>query len=489
MNDTKINIFWNFLSNLLPLVVGIIFFPLLISEYGLEKFGLIGLIWAVLGYFGVFDLGLSRALTQLVAESTGNDTDPVDISKLIYTGFILIFILSLLGCLFLWISTPFIVSRILSVSLSLQNEVIDSFLWLCISIPFVIHSTAIRGVLEGKELFKFTSIIRMLLGTGTFVMPYLASFFSKSLIDVMISMFILRLIIWLFYIYAIKINNILVGDSFGFYFEWFTPLVRFGGWISLSNIIGPLMSYMDRFVISFLLGATAVSYYITSYEVITRFAVVPMAISSVLFPIFAREWKSLSETNAHRLMLGLQYTLLIITPPCLFASYLIPEILKYWTNQEISDNGSTAAIWLLMGVMVNCLAQLYYTLVQSTGRSDWTAKLHFLELFPYLIFLIIAIKYWGVTGAAVAWFIRALVDFFGLIYLSHKINYIFYFKTKNTIIILFFALISLSLSLFAFSFLIRILLLLLFSIFYFIILFRFLKSNGAFLLLNSYLNR
>lgn len=487
MNDTKKNIIWNLFSNALPLCSGIIFFPLIIKEYGLERFGLIGLIWAVLGYFGLFDLGLSRALTQLVAESKGKGTDPNDISKLIYTGFILTILLGILGGLFLWLFTPFIVNRILGVSLNLHSEVINSFLWLCISIPFVIHSTAIRGVLEGNEFFKITSIIRMLLGVGTFVMPYCASFYGKSLVYVMISMFILRFIIWVLYIYFIKITKILTKGSFGFYSYWMTPLVSFGGWISLSNIIGPFMTYMDRFAITFLMGATAVSYYIISYEMITKLAFVPMAICGVLFPIFAREWKNYPEKNAHRLMLGLQYTLLIITPPSLIIVYFIPEILNYWTNQEISDNGSMAAIWLSMGVMVNCLAQLYYTMVQGTGRSDWTAKLHFLELLPYILFLFIAIENWGVTGAAIAWFIRALVDLLGLIYLSNKINYIFYNKTKSTLIMSFIFLIFLSFSLFVNSFSIRIFLFSLFIFYYFIFLIKILKSNGAYFSLKKYL--
>lgn len=486
MNDIKKNISWNFLSNVFPLCIALIFLPLLIKEYGMERFGLIGLIWVVLGYFGLFDLGLSRALTQLVAASIGKKTSPVEISKLIHTGIILSILVGIIGGLMLYLFSSIIINHVLGISVYLNPEVVESFLWLCISIPFVVHSTAIRGVLEGIESFKITSIIRMLLGVGTFIMPYGASFFGNSIVNVMISMFILRFIIWSIYIFSFRLTNILVKGTFGFYYHWVYPLFRFGGWITFSNIIGPFMSYLDRFAISYILGTTAVTYYITTYEMITKISFVPMAICGVLFPIFAKEWFIYPEKNAHRLMLGLQYTILIIIPPCLVIVYFVPEILIFWTNQQISDNGSAAAKWLVMGVMVNCLAQLFYTLVQGTGRSDWTAKLHFFEFLPYIIFLYTAINYWGVTGAAIAWFIRAFIDLIGLIFLSHKINSLFYIKSIGILFISLLFLILLSFSLVVFSFENRLLIFIISIFIHLFFLIKILSKDKSYLMLFKY---
>src|SRR5713101_8834257 len=48
----------------LPLVAAIFTIPVLIRNLGDERFGLLTLIWAIVGYFGLFDFGLGRALTQ-----------------------------------------------------------------------------------------------------------------------------------------------------------------------------------------------------------------------------------------------------------------------------------------------------------------------------------------------------------------------------------------------------------------------------------------
>jgi O-antigen/teichoic acid export membrane protein len=43
------------------------------------------------------------------------------------------------------------------------------------------------------------------------------------------------------------------------------PLIRFGGWMTVANVINPIMVQMDRFLIGALLSTAAVAYYTTPY--------------------------------------------------------------------------------------------------------------------------------------------------------------------------------------------------------------------------------
>ena len=62
------NVFWNLLGTGAPLLVAIVAIPMLIEGMGTARFGVLTLAWMVVGYFSLFDLGLGRALTKLVAE-------------------------------------------------------------------------------------------------------------------------------------------------------------------------------------------------------------------------------------------------------------------------------------------------------------------------------------------------------------------------------------------------------------------------------------
>src|SRR5437773_8518685 len=65
------NTVWNLLGNGAPMLVAVFCIPILIKGLGTDRFGVLTLAWALIGYASLFDLGLGRALTQLVARKLG----------------------------------------------------------------------------------------------------------------------------------------------------------------------------------------------------------------------------------------------------------------------------------------------------------------------------------------------------------------------------------------------------------------------------------
>ena len=58
------NTIWNIVGQSLPLLLAVVAIPLLIRRLGVDRFGVLTLAWALVGYFGLFDLGLGRALDK-----------------------------------------------------------------------------------------------------------------------------------------------------------------------------------------------------------------------------------------------------------------------------------------------------------------------------------------------------------------------------------------------------------------------------------------
>src|SRR5512139_3103037 len=78
----------------LPLLVGLVTIPLIVRGFGVERFGVLTLAWAVIGYFSLFDMGIGRAITQSMAARLGS-ASARDVSRLVWTGLLLMFIFSL----------------------------------------------------------------------------------------------------------------------------------------------------------------------------------------------------------------------------------------------------------------------------------------------------------------------------------------------------------------------------------------------------------
>jgi len=62
------NVFYNVISQLIPLLVALMVLPVLIHGLGIRRYGVLSLSWTILGYFTVFDMGLGGATTKYVAE-------------------------------------------------------------------------------------------------------------------------------------------------------------------------------------------------------------------------------------------------------------------------------------------------------------------------------------------------------------------------------------------------------------------------------------
>jgi O-antigen/teichoic acid export membrane protein len=411
---------FNFLGQGLPLVVAIFCLPFLVRYLGAERFGVLALAWVVIGYFSLFDLGVGRALTKVVAEKLGEQKDE-EVPPLVMNGLFIMLCLGLVAALFGVLIFPWIARNALKLPSYLEVETVESFYLLAFTLPFVILSSGLRGVLEAHFRFGAVNVIRGISGAFTFAGPLLALKFSDSLVTIVATLSVGRIVTclvhWQLCVTTVSISR----GNFSFDKPLMRALLKFGGWITVSNLIGPLMVYLDRFVIASLVAVSAVTYYVTPYEVVTRLWLIPGALMAVLFPIFAMKVQTDKLRTANFARSSAIALFVLLFPVCLLIVAFAEEGLRVWIGQDFAEKSTAILQWLTVGVLVNSVAQIPFALIQSAGRADLTAKLHIAELPVYLVLLWWLLEQYGVVGAAIAWTIRAGVDALVLIIYSRRI--------------------------------------------------------------------
>lgn len=403
------NTLWSLLGTGLPLGVAAVAIPILIDGLGTERFGLLSIIWVTIGYFSVFDLGLSRALTKLVAERLGDGGDQ-EIPQLVITALVLIGALGIAAAIIVASISPWLVGDVLKTSALLRADGERAFWILAFSLPFIIISGALIGLLEAHQRFRAISTVRMVTGSLTFLGPLIALYWTPNLTAAAGALAATRILATGAYTLQCRRAFPSIWRNGRFQASLLRPLINFGGWFTASNIIGPFMVYMDRFVIGAMLNLTAVTYYTTPYEVVTRLWVLPRAFMSVLFPAFTTAL-AVDETRVVMLF-GRAYRILMLTmlPPIALIVLFAPEGLSAWVGPTFAQHSSGVLRWLAVGVLINSLARLPHALVQSAGRPDLIAKIHFAELPVYLLGLWFLLHAFGIVGAAIAWTLRITVD-------------------------------------------------------------------------------
>jgi len=413
------NTVWNLIGNGAPLIVAVFSIPILIHELGKDRFGVLALAWALIGYASLFDMGLGRALTQLVAKKLGSGEEH-EIPALAWTSLLLMLGLGAAGTVAVLAISPWLVQHTLKIPEALQPETVRAFYLLGLSIPVVITSTGLRGLLEAHQRFKLVSALRIPLGVFTFVGPLMVLPFSRSLtpiVGILVAGRAASCLAFLLVCFRVVPE---LGRRVAWHGPSAGPLLRFGGWMTVTNIVGPLMVSMDRFLIAGLISVTAVAYYATPYEVVTKLLLLPTAMMGVIFPAFSASFVQNQERAALLFGRSVKYVFLALFPIILLIVALAQNGLTLWLGSDFARQSTRVVQWLAVGVLANGLALVPFSFVQGIGRPDLTAKLHLLELPIYLGMLLWLIRVDGIEGAAIAWSARSVFDALALFVMGRR---------------------------------------------------------------------
>ena len=402
------NTAWNLLGQVAPALAAVFTVPVLIRGLGTERFGVLTLIWLVVGYFSIFDLGLGRALTQLLADRLGRD-DHRSVPPLVWTALGLMGCLGVVGTAVALLVAPS-VQHALKAPASLGVETLDALYLLALSIPLVVSTAGLRGVLEARQRFDLANVVRLASGVFTYVGPVLTLAFSQSLVAITLVLVAGRFATWVAYLILCVHELPELRHGVAFDRSYVRSLLRFGGWMTVSNVVSPVLVYLDRFLIATIIGATAVAYYVTPFEIVTRLLLLPWAFSGVLFPLIASTFVQNPQRSARLFSRGIRLTFLTLFPFVLCAIAFAHEGLSLWVGESIASHSTAVLRWLAVGVFMNGVVQVPFATIQAAGRPDLTARIHLIELPLYLPTLLWMAHRWGIDGAAIAWMLRGGFD-------------------------------------------------------------------------------
>lgn len=414
----------NFLYNLaglvLPLAVAVASVPVFVRFAGLDRLGFLTLAFALLGYLGLLDLGLARVFSRRIAVAARRNELERERAMLGYAERWLLVATTLLALL-LAAAMP---TRWLAgarASAELLDEVQHAWPLLVATLPAVVLSNLWRGAIEGAEAFALSNALRIGFGVATYLIPLLILIVSPRLPALVLGIAAVRWVSYgLFRWRCVRMlpepqarpSGIGFGPLRGAFFE--------GGWMTLSNVIGPVMVVFDRFALPSVVALSVLSTYTIPQELALRALLLPAALSTTIFPRLAALDASREAAGAIGTLVdrSLRAVLALMVPVCTAGLLLARPLLALWVDPHFSAAAAPLLAILLIGVIGNTIAQVPFGLLQAVGGSRTTALVHLVELPIYLGAVWIAIRVDGVEGAALAWSGRMVVDALAMMLLA-----------------------------------------------------------------------
>ena len=403
-----------------PLLVALLALPVLIHSIGVDRYGVLTLSMMVVGYFGLFDFGLGRAATKLIAEAAGLGKE-TDIPGLFWVSLYLMLTFGVAAAVLVAALAPWMVLSVLKIPPALRLESLYAFYLLALSMPFVISGDSLCGTLSAFQRFDLINAVRVPTGIFSYVGPLLVLPFSHRLGWLVAVMVAGRVAGWL----ATFILCMHVLPALRHQFRsrraavW--PMLSFGGWVTVSGVVGPVMVYFDRFLIGAMLSMAAVSYYSVPFQIAGKLGLLPGSVESVVFAAFSSSFAQDPARAAFIFERASRYVLLALFPPVLLIVAFAPEGLSLWLGPSFAAHSAAVLRWIAAAAFVNCLAVTPYGLVQAAHRPDLTAKLHLAEVPFYLALLWWMLPRYGIEGAAVAYTVRVIADTVVLFIMARQI--------------------------------------------------------------------
>lgn len=400
------NTMFNLLGAIIPLGVALVTIPIYLGLIGEARYGVLAIAWLLLGYFGLFDLGLGRATAQRIAAL--RDGTAAERAQTFWTALALNVGLGGMGGLLIWPVAAYFFGQVFKVDEALRPEMQGAVPWLILAVPMATLSGVLNGALQGRERFLELNLISVSSTLLFQLLPLAVARFWGADLAVLLPAALCARLFTLLMLFVRCRRHIFQGHPVTFARAQACSLLRFGGWVTVTAFVSPMMVILDRFIIGAIVGAEAVAFYTVPFQLSDRSTLLSSALTSALFPRFA----AVAPEERRRLAYtGLRVLAVVMSPEIAVGILLMEPFLAWWVTPAFAEQSAPVGQVLLLGFWINSFARIAFAQLQAQGNPNQVARCHLAEVLPYFALLFLGLHYFGLVGAAAAFSLRALADF------------------------------------------------------------------------------
>ena len=391
-----------------PALVALVVIPMLLRTIGAELFGLLAFVWIVFGTFAVLDFGTGRATTKFVAELLATERTSA-IPGLFWTASAINLAVGVCCGVILFAIAPLLSTHVVKVSPALQATSVVALRITAVALPLIVLGGVFRSALEGLHRFDLSNAVQLPVGALNYLVPLAVARAGGSLPWVIAALCLTRIsavpVLFLLCRRQLPMLGRPVVER-----DQLRRLAGFGGWLTVSNIAGPLLLSLDRLFVGSVLGARALGLYAPVYELVTRLTLVPASVMAALFPSFSTLTGRAPDEIRWAMRRAQRLLALLMLPVMVLGVSFAPIILRVWLGPAQGPSSVAAMQLLLIGLVALSIGAVPFTLVQALGEPRRSALIHVIELPIHLVVTWWAVSAFGVVGAAAAWSLRAMYD-------------------------------------------------------------------------------
>lgn len=399
---------WAFVGMVAPLGVSFFTTPIVIRLLGAESYGVLALVTVIPTYIAFSDLGMNLASTKFGSEAYAKGLPELE-ARVIRTAALIALGTTLPITLLLALLSGTIVD-VLRVPPELSNDASQALVFASATFLFNVLS----GVFSSPQLARLrmdinasvTASCRIL---GLIAIP-VAIYLGAGIAGAFFAQMAASL---LAFIANTVISQRMLGVRISASIERgaIRPMLGFGIPAAISLVAFALLINLEKAVLARVASVETLAYYSVAFTFANLASMFSQSMVQSLMPAFSQ---LLGPEKRDQLAVLFQRSIrlnLAVIIPLLFLmfSFAVP-IFSIWAGPDFGIYSTAPFYVLLAGLFFGLFVYVPATLLISFGKTASIAKVHWLELLPYIGLTALLSYRYGAVGAAAAWSIRVMVD-------------------------------------------------------------------------------
>ena len=410
---------WSFGGQAATLAASLVATPIVISRLGVESYGVLMLITVLVGYAGASDLGMGEASTRFGAgrHAVGDDTGEASVVWTALT--VLLTPATLVALLFMLAAAP-IIDLFATLPASLRA---DATLALRIA-GAGFAARALASVVNTPQLVRLRIDLVTLINTTASIgqillVPVVLWFGGRLAAAAAVGAVCAAVAMVAHAVVALRLLPELARPRLAR--ELIRPLLGYGAATTVIVLAGLVTLNGEKLVVAKVLSATALAYYSVAFTLARLMALAPGAIGQSLLPAFSR-----LQADADRPALQALYDrtlrllLAVSVPAAVLLCLIARPFLTAWAGPDFGRESALPLYILTVGTLVDGLSYVPRAFLNARNRPDLAARLHLIDVVPYLLLAMFLTGRYGAAGAAAAWTVRATFDCLVVLFLAGR---------------------------------------------------------------------
>lgn len=403
------NAFFGAVEFAAALVIALIASPYIVHGLGDETYGLLALVGVTIGALAFLDLGLGGAATRQIAFLHQRD-DKAGMSAVVGTVTAFYLAVGLAGGALIVLLADVLVERLLTIPPEYMPIARSAFYVAAPAFAVSMLTGVLVAIPRAVQRYDVAAPAAVGLALSNVLVTVSLLALGRGLIAILVAGIVVNVASWPA-LYAVS-RRLIPGLRIRPRFDpaVFRGLFSFGAFYLLSQL-GVLVLYQaDKLLIGSFLGVAAVTHYVVPGSIAQKIQGLVAAVTNVVFPVSSSLFSAGQLDALQKLYReGTRLVYILIAGLSVPLAILADRFLRHWMGPEIADASATPMVLLVATYALLSSCAIPWGTANGAGRASINAAFTAGIALINLGFFFVLVRPFGVSGAAAAYLISAVI--------------------------------------------------------------------------------